>query len=46
MAFWRILESSVSIVIDENLVAHNCTLSEEGLRCPYWFKWFKFFLRL
>lgn len=43
MAFWRILESSVSIVIDENLVAHNCTLSEEGLRRPYWFK---FFLKL
>lgn len=43
MAFWRILGCSVSIVIDENLVAHNCNLSEEGLRLPYWFK---FFLKL
>ena len=43
MAFWHILGYSVSIIIDENLVAHNCTLSEEGLRHPYEFK---FFLRL
>lgn len=43
MAFWCILGSSVSIVIDENLMAHNFTLSEEELRCPHWFK---FFLKL
>ena len=38
MAFWCILGCSVSIVIDENLVAHNCNLSEKGVRYPYEFK--------